>query len=63
MINERKKYNELCLKVLSEYLKNNSDIRFIQALWALGIVDREDRFYEEPETTYSKINNNFKVSK
>lgn len=64
----RKEENEKLLKVLADYLENNPDIRFIQALWALDIIDREvadssgfetsfivDRFYEEPDKTLERI--------
>ena len=36
----RKKYNEKLLKRLEEYLSENPEIRFIQALWNLGIIDK-----------------------
>lgn len=59
--------NQKLLKLLSGYLENNPDIRFIQALWNLGIIDHipltkdkftvVDRFYEEPETTLKRILN------
>lgn len=64
----RKEENKKLLKVLEDYLENNPDIRFIQALWALGIIDREvtdssgfetsfivDRFYEESDKTLERI--------
>lgn len=64
----RKEENKKLLKVLADYLENNPDIRFIQALWALGIIDREvidtsgfetsfivDRFYEEPDKTLERV--------
>lgn len=54
----RGKYNKECLRELTEFLKNHPEMRFIQALWALGIVNNEDRFYEEPEVTLNKIKEN-----
>ena len=46
-------------------MKRNSDIRFIQALWNLGIITAEnsitggliieDRYYEEPFTTINRM--------
>lgn len=64
----RKEYNEKILTLLKEYLEKYPDIRFIQALWNLGIIDSEvidspgheifvprDRFYEEPDETYKRI--------
>jgi len=59
MIN-RKKYNFTILKKLEEFLKGHPDFRFIQALWALNIVDREDRFYEEPDKTLDKVKKSLK---
>lgn len=56
----RKKYNEKLLKRLEEYLSENPEIRFIQALWNLGIIDKAndvfvDRYYEEPKVTYKRV--------
>ena len=64
----RKESNEKLLKMLKDYLEANPDIRFIQALWNLHIIDKEpiwnpgeinppiDRFYEEPDDTLKRIN-------
>ena len=54
-IEDRAKYNQECLTLLAQYLEAHPELRFIQALWALIIVDREDRFYEEPSVTLEKI--------
>lgn len=52
------------LKILEELiqlLNKEPDLRFIQALWALGLITRdkdmviEDRFYEEPWDTLKRI--------
>ena len=55
------------LEILKETLCKNPDIRFIQALWNLRIIDRDpvwnpgeinppiDRFYEEPSETLKRI--------
>lgn len=63
----RKEGNEKLLQLLKDYLEANSDIRFIQALWNLKIIDKEpswnpgevnppiDRFYEEPAETLKRI--------
>lgn len=63
----RKEENEKLLKILKDYLEANPDIRFIQALWNLRIIDRDpvwnpgeinppiDRFYEEPGETLKRI--------
>ena len=64
MIN-RQKYNLAILNKLEEFLKEHPDFRFIQALWALDIIDRDennliiDRFYEEPDKTLDKVNKAF----
>lgn len=64
---DRLKYNKKILEILEEYLVSNPEIRFIQALWNLKIIDREpiwnpgevnppiDRFYEEPDKTLDRI--------
>ena len=60
MIN-RQKYNLAVLSKLQEFLQKHPDFRFIQALWALDIIDRDenntilDRFYEEPNITLDKV--------
>lgn len=62
----RQEYNLQILKILEEYLKQHPDFRFIQVLWALNIIDRDennliiDRFYEEPNITLEKIKENLK---
>ena len=49
------------LEILKETLCKNPELRFIQALWALKIIDSEDnreivdRFYEEPSETLKRI--------
>lgn len=52
---EQQIYNmQLAYEVL-DYIMDNPDLRFIQALWALGIVDGNDRFYESSEKTLQKL--------
>lgn len=57
----RKEENEKILKLLKDYLEANPDIRFIQALWNLKLIDSKigegiiDRFYEEPNETLKRI--------
>lgn len=66
---DRLESNKKLLELLEEYLNSNPDIRFIQALWNLDIIDRQvidacgfetsfivDRFYEEPKETLKRIN-------
>ena len=58
---KRQKANIELLAELTNYLKEYPDIRFIQALWGLGIINSnneglvEDRFYEEPDITLNKL--------
>jgi hypothetical protein len=72
---DRLKDNLKLLKIIEIYIKNNPDVRFIQALWALGIIDKEiingpdhkiyvpvDRFYEEPDVTLKRIKECYKVT-
>lgn len=60
---ERKESNLILLKQLEAVLKSNPDLRFIQALLALRIIDQDqngnivDRFYEEPHKTLERISN------
>lgn len=59
---KRQEYNLKILQKLFALIMNEPDLRFIQALWALKLVDRDegslsikDRFYEEPEDTLKRI--------
>ena len=57
--------NEIILATIQKYLKNNPNIRFIQALWNLGIITAEnsvteglvieDRYNEKSSTTIDRI--------
>lgn len=53
-IKERHKYNDRILSALRMYLNRNKDLRLIQALQNVGIIDADgtDRFYEESYDTY-----------
>lgn len=58
---KRQEYNLKILQKLFTLIMEEPDLRFIQALWALGIIDRDenmnvkDRFHEEPEETLRRI--------
>lgn len=65
---DRIKANQRLLEILKETLCKNPDLRFIQALWALKIIDSKveegpgheiivpvDRFYEESSETLKRI--------
>ena len=60
-MNKRQEYNLKILKILQDKILNEPNIRFIQHLWNLQIIDRDDRmviidrFYEEPEDTFKRI--------
>ena len=52
---DRLKFNLKCLENLSDYIKANPELRFMQALWNKGLC--EDRYYEEPDMTFKKVTN------
>lgn len=52
---KRINYNIEVLELIKDYLLANPDVRFCQALYALGIVDKQDRFYEESAKTLSRL--------
>lgn len=54
---KRQEYNQIIFNELRNYLSEHSDIRFIQALYNLNIVDNEDRFYEESQITLERMGN------
>ena len=46
----------LCIAYeLLDYLLENPELRFIQALWVLGIADGSDLFYEPSWKTLEKV--------
>lgn len=47
--------NVLILSQITDYIDKHPDVRFIQALWNLGIIDKNDNFYEESECTLNKM--------
>lgn len=58
----RQEANKKILEIVTSAVENNPDLRFIQILWKLGIIDSRDekildRFYEEPEETLKRICN------
>jgi hypothetical protein len=52
---EQQIYNILITYELLDYIIDNPDLRFIQALWALGIADGNDLFYEPSKKTLDKV--------
>lgn len=61
---DRYSANKKILDIIAKSIDKNHDMRFIQILWALGIINSkndiiEDRFYEESEETLKKINTEF----
>ena len=65
MLNTTTRYenNVKILKYIAKYIDNNPQQRFIQILWNLGIINRneydsiniEDKYYEESEITLKKL--------
>ena len=55
MHKDRQLYNFLILKMIKEELEKNPDVRFIQLLWKLKIITREDCFYDESSEKYMQI--------
>ena len=58
----RQEYNFKILSEIMHYVMNHPEIRFIQALWNVGIITRkndtlevEDKFYEEPDETLKRM--------
>ena len=61
--NKRRKYNNKIMKILQRQIKeDNGTLRFIQLLWSLDIISNNDRFNEEPDITYNKINNRLEMN-
>lgn len=54
-VNEQQITNIRIAYELLDYLIENPNLRFIQALWALGIADGSDLFYEPSAMTLAKV--------
>ena len=61
----RQRYNTniQIIDIILEYIKENPNQRFIQALWNLDIVNNTDRYNEEPQVTLNRINNKINIMK
>ncbi len=55
IMKEQQVCNILITLELLDFLLDNPDLRFVQALWALGIVDDNDSFYESSKRTLDKV--------
>ena len=42
-------------EILGDFILTYPELRFIQLLWIMGIVNKEDRFYEPSEVTLEKV--------
>jgi hypothetical protein len=52
---EQQECNILIALELLDYLMDNPELRFVQALWALGIDDGSDLFFETSMKTLKKV--------
>ena len=52
---DRQQDNIEILRYLIDEVEKHPELRFIQILWGLNIVDNSDRFYEESCITLNKI--------
>jgi hypothetical protein len=57
----RLRYNLEILEEIVKYTMEHPELRFVQILWSLNIINRDidgnlmDRFYEEPDVTLLKV--------
>ena len=52
---KNKKYNNKIIRVIKDFIKENPEFRFIQIMTLLGIVSNLDRYNEESESTYKRL--------
>lgn len=52
---KNKKYNNKIIRAIKDFIKENPEFRFIQIMTLLGIVSNLDRYNEESETTYKRL--------
>ena len=55
LTNKRQTYNNKILNIIKLYLEKYPDIRFVQALYNLNILNNNDYYNEEPYRTYNRI--------
>lgn len=56
IMSEQQKYNLNLAYKLLDLLLTHPELRFVQALWNLGIIeDTKDRFYEPSHKTYERV--------
>ena len=60
-VKNRQTNNRKILKYLSDYIEKHPELRFIQILWNLNIVDNTDRYAEEPDITIKHILNQERI--
>jgi hypothetical protein len=53
----RLEYNRKIIAKLSELIEQYPNFRFVQLLYACGIIDGSDRFYDESLVSYKKLDN------
>lgn len=54
VIELRKEANEILNSVIDVIIQEHPSLRYTQILWILGIIDNQDRFYEEPAYTIER---------
>ncbi len=51
----RQEYNLKILDIIRAKAQEYPDMRFHQLLWAFGVSNKEDQFYEESEVTFNRL--------
>ena len=54
-IKEQQLQNIKIVQEIFDKVIENPELRFIQLLWSIGIIDYEDRFYEKSAVTLEKV--------
>ena len=54
-MDDRQELNKEILEKLKEYIDKYPNMRVIQLLYAVGIIDGTDKFYEESHITLNKL--------
>ena len=57
---DNREENRKILEIIGESIETNPELRFIQILWSLRLIDREgmeirDRFYEPSKVTLERL--------
>lgn len=55
VLQNRQKYNNMIIRTLKKYIRNNPTFKFVQILHVLGVITASGSWQEDSECTYKRI--------